>query len=158
MFFCNLGLSQDLSGNNNKFEKQIKLYERLEKNSNNLVNINFYKDKIYKNEINLEDLDKDKISLFLIYKAQGLSDTMYIVQVSWDNELSKIKNEEEKKNFYALCCKLFELRKKHALEFEKIIQINFIDIKSIKDEEKQVFIEKVKKWHEDQKLINRVVK
>ena len=140
-----------------KFEKQIKLYNNLENNSKNLRDISFYKNRLFKNEeiINLDETSNEKLNLFIVYKAQSLSDIMSMVQASWDVERSKIKDEEDKKYFYNLCYKLFELRKQHALEFEKIVLEKISKIENLSEQEKKDFINKIQKWNEEQNLIKR---
>jgi hypothetical protein len=155
--FSNLAYCEDLQeAQKSKFEKQIKLYDNLENNSKNLKDINFYNNRLFKNKeiVDLKE-DENKLNLFIIYKAQSLSDIMYMVQVAWDVERSKIQNEEDKKYFYDLCSKLFELRKSHAVEFEKIALENISKINDISEEEKKEFLEKIKKWNETQNLIKR---
>lgn len=154
--FCGICFGDDNS-QQQKFEKQIKLYNNLENNSKNIRDLNFYKNRLFKNEeiINLDETSDEKLNLFIVHKAQSLSDIMFMVQAAWDIDRSKIKDEEDKKYFYNLCYKLFELRKQHALEFEKIVLEKLSKIENLSEQEKKDFISKIQKWNEEQNLVKR---
>ena len=94
---------------------------------------------------------EDDLSIFFVYQAEKISDLMFIVSYAWNKELETIKNEEDKIILNEKINKLYEIRKKHANNFEKLLE-KIKNVKGINDKEKEYFINKVKNWNKNQKL------
>lgn len=139
-------------------ESKVKIYREilstLENNVDNFCNIHLYKNKVFKNQDinNLDKNDPDQLNLFLIYQAQSISDIMYMIHATWLKEISRIK---DKKELEALLVSLQDLRKKHAVKFENLLEQNLEKVNKASKEEKTSFIIKIKKWHDEQNLIDR---
>ena len=129
----------------------------LKNNSENFSKIEFYKNVKIKtnNEIkNLDDFDKTKINLFLIYQGEALSDTMLALQSLWENQIEK-SNDLKKKQLSKYIIILFEIRKDHAIHFEKEIIRLFSEITDITEQEKLNYINKIKDWNLKNKLTEK---
>lgn len=142
-------IKQDEPKIEEKFVKHEKIISSLENSINNIENVYHY-NKI-KNGLLNNSLSEDDLSIFFVYQAEKISDLMFIVSYAWNKELETIKNEEDKRLLNEKINKLYEIRKKHANNFEKLLE-KIKNIKGISDKEKEYFINKVKNWNKNQKL------
>jgi len=147
-----------------------------------LWNLRVDKPAFYKN-LSFKDADTKKVTkftelsemeknLYYVYNAEQLSTRMSMFYFKWSFELAKIKYEEKqgktrpatkngnkiatKKDIEDHLARLDTLRKKHAVEFEKLIAKVFEKYKNeIPEKDRKTYSERIRKWHDSQKLIVR---
>jgi len=100
-------------------------------------------------------LESNVLNSFYIYQAQSISDMLYVINVIWSKDLSNLKEKEEKESLTKLINKLKELRSKHAIKFEKLLEERLQNVSDLTEDEKQNLLIKIKNWNENQNLIDR---
>jgi len=139
-----------------KFSKNEVIISYFENIINNFDKMSFY-NQIYKGskEKNLWRLESNELNSFYIYQAQSISDMLYVINVIWSKDLSNLKEKEEKESLTKLINKLKELRSKHAIKFEKLLEERLQNVSDLTEDEKQNLLIKIKNWNENQNLIDR---
>lgn len=159
MFFCSAVVGEELKFPENKTEiktdSKFATYDAvismLEDNSNNFDKIEFYYDKKILRDEKLSKIKGKDLSAFFVYQAQAVSDMIWAVNMACVKELEKLK-EQDKKEFQIILNKLNVIRKSHANKFLQIAKEHLKNVTDISEEEKKSYIEKIKKWNENQNI------
>lgn len=156
--------------------------------SENIDNSDFYKELEFemlkgkdKKKVKFTELKEFEKNLFYIYQAESLSNKLSRLEGMWNFELRRlppvkeeVKNEENepealteerlkeianRKDVEGYINKLHELRKDHAVRFEKLMTNVFKEFENeIPKADRENYEQKVKEWHDKQSLVDRSTK
>lgn len=152
--------------------------------SENIASPDFYKELEFemlkgedKKKVKFIELKEFEKNLFYIYQAESLSNKLARLEGMWNIELrqlppikeevvngkegpalseEQLKKEAKRKDVEAYIGKLHELRKGHAVRFEKLMSEVFKKFeKEIPKADRENYEQKVKEWHDKQNLVER---
>lgn len=119
--------------------------QKAEEAVKNATEFSKYEKLKFKNKdknINLSELSEVDKKIFIFYKCEEISFSLFIMQ----NELEKKEdvNEKEKQE---LLNKIFSLRKIHVSNFEKFVEKAFAEDKDLSDIDKKKYLSRINEWH-----------
>lgn len=151
--------------------------------SENIANPNFYKELEFtmlkgedEKKVKFVDLKEFEKNLFYLYQAENLSNTLARLEGMWNLELrglppvtkeiaddkkeslteERLKQVADRKDVEGYITKLHDLRKGHAIRFEKLMTEVFTKFESeIPKADRENYTAKVKEWHDKQQLVER---
>jgi hypothetical protein len=138
-----------------EYQKELNKFKEA---SDNLTNEAYYNTSWFKHKktgeikkfTTLTNLEKN---VFYIQQAEKITIEFTKTQQKWEKEL---ENHDETSDMGKLLLELVILRKAHALKYEQMLDLMFKKFPDdFTEEEKQFISNRVKKYHDDNKLIRR---
>ncbi len=150
-------------------------YKSLTEWSEKVNNVDYYKEKFtFKDKKTgetkkLNELPKFEQQIFFLMMADQLTRKLGSTYEEWQEDFSQLGKSEakeditdaddmvaQKQHVEKLLQRLLELRKKTAVKVEKITEEVFKTYSDkFTDQEKKLFLKKIKEYHDKNKLINR---